>query len=297
MKKLILFAIPFIAAALVFAVAVSSEPARLPFSDVPNDAWFYGAIAEAYESGLVKGKSGTVFAPADNVTRAEVAAMLSRLDGTDVSKYGSYAAAFTDAAKGSWYREYVGWAAFSGILKGYPDGTVRPDARVTRAELSAMIKRYVDGTESDLPAEPQTGSFSDADTFDDWFSDAAEEMRVAGLIKGYENGAMLPSAPATRAEVAAVFVRLSHSLDVAGKTVLLASEYKNTRAILVFDPDFEITGHKRYEAYVEDFIGVIKDGTGYDIRTYGDVLPRRKKEIVLACNRQESLELCDGIGD
>ena len=95
MKKLILFAISFIAAALIFAVAVSSVPASLPFSDVPEDAWFYGAVADAYEAGLVKGKSGTVFAPDDNVTRAEVAAMLSRLDGTDVSEYGLYAAAFT----------------------------------------------------------------------------------------------------------------------------------------------------------------------------------------------------------
>ena len=296
MKKLILFAISFIAAVLIFAVAVSSVPASLPFSDVPEDAWFYGAVADAYEAGLVKGKSGTVFAPDDNVTRAEVAAMLSRLDGTDVSEYGLYAAAFTDAAEGSWYREYVGWAAFSGILKGYPDGTVRPDADVTRAELSAMIKRYVDGKGADLPADPQTDVFSDADAFDDWFSGAAEEMRTAGLLKGYEDGSMIPSAPATRAEVATVFVRLSRSLDVAGKTVLLASEYKNTKAILIFDPDFEITGHKRYEAYVEDFIGVIKDGTGYDIHPHGDVLPRRKKEIVLACNRPESVELCDGIG-
>ncbi len=297
MKKPIIFAITCIALTLVFAVDISSVPASLPFSDIPEDAWFYEAVSEAYGAGLVKGKSETVFAPRDNVTRAEVAAMLSRLDGADVTEYGKNAEGFSDVPDGSWYREYVGWATSVGILKGYPDGTARPGAEVTRAELSAMIGRYVDGKGAALPADPQTGPFSDASSFGDWFADAAEEMRTAGLLKGYENGAMRPSAPATRAEVATVFVRLSRSLEVAGSTILFASEYKNTRAILIFDPDFEITGHKRYEAYVENFIGVIKDGTGYDIFPYGDALLRRKKEIVLACNRPESVELCDGIGD
>ena len=183
MKKVSLIVIPLIAAALLFAVAVSSEPARLPFSDVPEDAWFYETVSEAYGAGLVKGKSETVFAPRDNVTRAEVAAMLSRLDRADVTEYGKNAEGFSDVRDGSWYREYVGWATSVGILKGYPDGTARPGAEVTRAELSAMIGRYVDGKGAALPADPQTGPFSDASSFGDWFAGAAEDMRISGLIK------------------------------------------------------------------------------------------------------------------
>ncbi len=296
MKKPTVFALSFIAAALILSVAVSSESARVPFSDVHEDEWFYETVAEAYESGIVKGRSDVTFAPDDNVTRAEVAAMLARTDGADVSGSGGDSASFPDVPDGAWFCEYVGWASSEGILEGYPDGTARPDADVTRAELSAMIKRYVDRSGLSLPADPQTGSFSDASSFEDWFSDAAEEMRTAGLLKGYEDGAMLPSAHATRAEVATVFARLSRSLEVARSTVLFASRYKNTRAVLIFDPDFEITGHKRYEEYVENLIDVIKAETGYGLFPYGDDIPRRKKEIVLACNRPESVGLCEGIG-
>ncbi|MBR6915041.1 MAG: S-layer homology domain-containing protein, partial [Clostridia bacterium] len=149
MKKVSLIVIPLIAAALLFAVAVSSEPARLPFSDVPEDAWFYETVSEAYGAGLVKGKSETVFAPRDNVTRAEVAAMLSRLDRADVTEYGKNAEGFSDVRDGSWYSEYVGWATSVGILKGYPDGTARPGGTITRAEACQILYNLLSSKPSD----------------------------------------------------------------------------------------------------------------------------------------------------
>ena len=61
--------------------------------------------------------------------------------------------------------------------------------------------------DADLPADPQTDAFSDADAFDDWFSGAAEEMRTAGLLKGYEDGSFRPNNPITRAEIAVILDR------------------------------------------------------------------------------------------
>ena len=277
-----------------FAEGASSGASRLPFEDVPENAWFYGTVAEAYESGLIKGRSETVFAPGDNVTRAEVAAMLSRLDGADDRGFSEYASAFSDVKDGAWYRGCVGWAASADILRGYPDGTVKPGADVTRAELAAMIKRYVDRIGAELPADPKTDSFSDSASFREWFSAAAEEMRVTGLLNGYKNGEMMPSAPATRAEVATVLVRLGRSVAVAESTVLLASAYRDTRALLIYDRTIE-TGTRRYAAYVENLIDVVKEGTGYELKPYSDALPHRKNEIVLACSRTESEELCEGL--
>ena len=296
MKKITSFVISFIVAALTLAPCASPAAEGLPFEDVPEKAWFHDTVAEAYEKGIVSGRSAAVFAPNDNVTRAEVAAMLARTDGADVSGYGDNASAFSDVKSGAWYVGYVGWAAAENILRGYPDGTVRPGAEVTRAELSAMIARYTEKTGASLPADPRTDSFTDAASFKSWFADAAEEMRIAGLLRGYTNGEMSPSSPATRAEVATIFVRLSHALDTAESTALFASKYVNTKTVLIYDDEYEDGGTRRYDTFVGGLSDVIAAETDYKIRPYTDSLTRRKKEIVLPCSREESADLCDGIG-
>ena len=56
------------------------EPIKLPFTDVKEDDWFYDYVKQAYLSGIINGKTETTFEPNMNITRAEAAAMISRLD-------------------------------------------------------------------------------------------------------------------------------------------------------------------------------------------------------------------------
>ena len=76
-----------IAAAVIAAVILSAAviavsatpPVQIPFEDVPGSEWYYSDVAGAYYKGFVNGRTETLFAPEENVTRAEIAAIFMRL--------------------------------------------------------------------------------------------------------------------------------------------------------------------------------------------------------------------------
>ncbi|MBR6916494.1 MAG: S-layer homology domain-containing protein, partial [Clostridia bacterium] len=177
-----------IAAAVIAAVilsaaviAVSATPTvGIPFEDVPESEWYYSEIAGAYGKGFVTGRSANVFAPEENITRAEIATLLSRVDGAEIDPKATVS--YPDVRAGEWYVPYLAWATTKGILKGYPDGTAKPNAPVTRAEMAVMLARYASMRELTLPAAPKTDAFSDADSFENWYSGEAETLRFAGIF-------------------------------------------------------------------------------------------------------------------
>ena len=166
MKKIVsVLAVAVTLLSLLAAVPAHTADGKLPFVDVPEKAWYYKEVSAAFDAGLMNGRSETIFAPKENVTRAEIAAILARIDGADLSDTAKYAASFPDVKAGAWYVKYLGWAAEQGILKGYTDGSVKPNAPVTRAELAVMMDRYVASRGVLLPPSPKVGSFADAGSF------------------------------------------------------------------------------------------------------------------------------------
>ena len=142
-KRVLLFVTAAIAAVILSAavIAVSATPpVRIPFEDVPGSEWYYSDVAGAYYKGFVNGRTETLFAPEENVTRAEIATILSRVDGAGIDPNATVS--YPDVKPGEWYVPYLAWATAKGILKGYPDGTAKPNAPVTRAEMAAMLARY-----------------------------------------------------------------------------------------------------------------------------------------------------------
>ena len=123
------------------------EPTKaVPFTDVRAGAWYANAVAWGYSTGVVNGTSETSFSPDANVTREQVAVILYRFaaeNGEDVSATTDLAAQFADAADISGYAtDAMSWAVATGILNG--DGTaVHPQNQATRAELAAMLMRYL----------------------------------------------------------------------------------------------------------------------------------------------------------
>ena len=113
------------------------------FTDVPKDSPYYEYVNNVYAMGLVKGVSETEFAPEDNLTRAMLVTMIGRFDESINGALPEGAeSVFTDVKSGKWYTSYISWAAEKGYVNGYPDGTFRPDAPVTREEALAIICRY-----------------------------------------------------------------------------------------------------------------------------------------------------------
>lgn len=118
------------------------------FSDVSDSQWHNKAISTMAKLGIVKGRRADRFDPDASITRAEFAAICARFNTKPVKNSGS----FSDIS-GHWAENEIERAAAFGWISGYPDGTFRPDARITRAEAMTMINRVLcrmPQSESDL---------------------------------------------------------------------------------------------------------------------------------------------------
>ncbi len=117
------------------------------FSDVDTNEYYAPYIAWAADNGIVNGVGDGLFAPDDNVTREQLAAMLYRCagyKGYDVSGGDADLNAFADSGEiGEYAVPAVRWACGAGIINGNGDGTLTPLAGATRAETAAIFERFL----------------------------------------------------------------------------------------------------------------------------------------------------------
>ena len=208
MKKFI--AIPLILSCLLstpFAVTADTDTEN-PFGDVKADAWYYDYVTDVYERGIMTGKDDGNFHPNDNITRAEFVTVLCRMSDMEYAGLGNDLT-FPDTPKDAWYADCAGWAEKNGLVKGYPDGTFRPDSLLTRQEMAVLLDRFNSLKLIRSLKDPKIDIFTDAFDIPDWAARSVEELREFGLISGDENGRFNPTANATRAELA----KISSQLD------------------------------------------------------------------------------------
>lgn len=108
------------------------------YTDVADDYWANIAISTMTGLGIVQGRSTTTFDPKAPITRAQFAAICARFD----TGKSSGEQTFTDI-KGHWAEKYIERAAELGWIKGFEDGTFRPDTYITRAQAMTMINRVL----------------------------------------------------------------------------------------------------------------------------------------------------------
>ena len=108
------------------------------FDDVTADMWCNKAISTIARIGIVAGRSAKVFDPNAPITRAEFATICARFDTSSVTQ----SVAFSDIA-GNWAEQFITHAAALGWVRGYSDGTFRPNNTITRAEAMCMINRVL----------------------------------------------------------------------------------------------------------------------------------------------------------
>ena len=136
-----------LAAALYRMAGEPAVTAKAAFTDVPADYWCAAAITWAAENGVVTGYGDGGFRPADAVQRQELAAMLFRFavyQGMSAVTLEENLAPFADRADVAAYAvPAMNWAVGQGILQG-KDGSLLPQAPVDRAQLAAMLRRYLE---------------------------------------------------------------------------------------------------------------------------------------------------------
>ncbi len=108
------------------------------FTDVKSSDWFNEAVSTMANLGIIKGRTSTTFAPNEPITRAEYATICARFDDTVVSELSM----FTDISD-HWAKSYIMKAAALGWIRGYTDGTFRPNQQITRAESITLTNRVL----------------------------------------------------------------------------------------------------------------------------------------------------------
>ena len=112
------------------------------FSDVASGDWFNVTVSSLAQMGVIAGYEDGSFRPNAPITRAEFAAIATRFFAERGVTYNE--GPFADITGDEWFADVVAAAADRGLLGGYPDGTVRPNATITRAESCAVVNRTLD---------------------------------------------------------------------------------------------------------------------------------------------------------
>ncbi|GAA0843116.1 hypothetical protein GCM10008915_43480 [Bifidobacterium pullorum subsp. gallinarum] len=179
------------------------------FADVPSSFWAAKVIGDLAAKQLIQGISTERFAPAQQVTRAEFAAMLVRLLDLQAER----SAPFADVASGKWYAEAVAAASESGIVNGLGQDRFAPEAPIKRQEMAAMLVRaYAYAMKQQQENLGASSGFTDIAESPDWVQEAVETAYALGFIQGRTPSRFAPEGLTTRAESAQVIYNLLNKL-------------------------------------------------------------------------------------
>lgn len=193
----------------VYADWKKREPdaVKNPFADVNAGDWFYRDVLFSYEKGLMSGMDAAAFAPYANTTRAQIAVIFYRMEGSPAVEGEN---SFADVVRGSgtaWFYDAVTWAQQNGIMGGYDNSSFAPNDPITREQLAAIFYRYAqykgyDTTQGGMAIR----EFGDYESISDYAMSAMAWAVNTGLVKGDSN-LLYPNGTATRAEIAAMLHR------------------------------------------------------------------------------------------
>lgn len=183
------------------------DAVKNPFADVNAGDWFYRDVLFSYEKGLMSGMDAAAFAPYANTTRAQIAVIFYRMEGSPAVEGEN---SFTDVVRGSgtaWFYDAVTWAQKNGIMGGYSNSSFAPNDPITREQLAAIFYRYAqykgyDTTQGGMAIR----EFGDYESISDYAMGAMAWAVNIGLVKGDSN-LLYPKGTATRAELAAMLHR------------------------------------------------------------------------------------------
>ena len=182
----------------------------LPFADVAEDHWYYGAVAFVYRRGYFSGTGADTFSPNAPMNRAMVATVLPRISGGEAVSGES---SFTDVPAGQWYSDGIAWASANGVVNGMGDGLYVPEMAVPREQLVTMLYRYEkDYRKVAVSGGGELSAFPDGEAVSAWAREAMSWAVDAGLLQGRDSGELDPAGTATRAEVATILQRFSQRL-------------------------------------------------------------------------------------
>lgn len=168
------------------------------FIDVETDAWYYNDVYWAYDRKLMVGYNNAIFAPKDPLKVSNIAAVLARLSGDDLSQFGS--------ETGAWYEKDMMWAKANGI---FGNNIYTADAYITRENMATILINYLNYKGIEYNSENEYTAFNDQAEISNDAKTSVEALNKLGVISGKSNNLFAPKDIITRAELAA----LTHRID------------------------------------------------------------------------------------
>ena len=180
---------------LISALSIPASATAAPFSDVADSAWYYESVERVYEENWMNGTGNDRFSPDDSLTRAMLAVILWRIEG---SQGANRTVTFTDTSANAWYADGLSWCAEKGFFAGYPNGSFGPDDAVTREQLATVFFRYAEETGAEPSGQAGHTTFKNGCP---WAADTCAWANEYGLFTD-AIGTLDLCAPASRAEIA-----------------------------------------------------------------------------------------------
>ena len=198
MKKIKQILSGFLSAVMIFSMSSVSFAAvgDNVFADVNGNAWYAEAVQYVNDNGIMSGTGNNEFSPQENTSRAALAAVLYRAEGSPAVDVQNE---FVDVDSDAWYTDAVSWASTEGIISGYGNGLFGINDPVTREQIAAILWRYA-GSPDTVSSE----NFADESSISSYAVKAVDWVRNNNIMSGKENNMFDPDGYATRAEIAMV---------------------------------------------------------------------------------------------
>ena len=181
-----------------------------PFIDVKPGDWFYAAVMDVYQRGIMSGTGPNTFSPNAEATRAQLAAILWRMAGSPEPAQIRH---FTDVPAGAYYEKAVAWCTEQGLVGGYGNNLFGPDDAITREQLAVFLFNFANYKKFDTSARADLSGYKDADKISAWALEAVRWANAEGILNGNSDNTLTPQGHATRAQVASMISRFLARYD------------------------------------------------------------------------------------
>ncbi len=176
------------------------------FTDTHDVPWARDAIEAMAARDIIRGIGGKLYAPYDNITRADFVALLVR--ALELQAPDEHVTMFRDVPASAYYYDELRTAKQLGIAAGTGDGAFQPAAPITRQDMMVLTVRALEAAGRSLPSGSPLTAYADADLVADYAKDSVTALAASGIIAGKSGNRIAPQDHLTRAEAAVILYRI-----------------------------------------------------------------------------------------
>lgn len=183
---------------------INSDKPGFGFKDIENNAWYYNAINYVVRKNLMNGYSDEEFSPNSPITRAMFITVLYRMENEPETNSEN---TFEDVEENAYYRDAVLWANENNIAEGITENEFAPNDSITREQMAAIAYRYAKYKGMNTSLKNET-TYTDNQNISSYAKEAVSWAADNNIMNGDDKGGFLPAEKSTRAQAAAVFMRI-----------------------------------------------------------------------------------------